>query len=66
MMDLKPKAGTDYAEDYKSIEFQINSQLDLPYRITAVSMEPEEESDYYQIELTRAEVDREIENKIFG
>ncbi len=60
-LNLKPKPESQYAEDYVSIDFWIDIQIDLPSKIAAVNTE----KDLYTIEFVKAVINKTIDKVIF-
>jgi outer membrane lipoprotein-sorting protein len=60
-LNLKPKPESQYAEDYVSIDFWIDIQIDLPSKIAAVNTE----KDIYTIEFVKAVINKAIDKKVF-
>ena len=58
---LKVKPGSVYKDDYKSVDFWIDKELNLPAKIVATSTE----EDIYQIRLLEPKVNKEIDKKLF-
>lgn len=60
-LNLKPKPGSEYSEDYESIDFWIDTEVDLPSKIKAVNTE----KDLYTIEFVKPVINKTIDKKIF-
>lgn len=58
---LKPRAESDFAEDYVSIDFRIDTEIDLPSQIIATNTE----KDIYTIEFIKPKVNKRVDNKVF-
>jgi outer membrane lipoprotein-sorting protein len=62
---LKVKPNSVYKDDYVSIDFWIDKKLGLPAKIVAVSTEPVEQNDIYEIKFLRPKLNRKIDKKVF-
>jgi len=60
-LKLKPKPESEYAEDYVSIDFWIDIEIDLPSKIEAVNTE----KDLYTIEFLKPVINKTIDKKVF-
>lgn len=60
-LNLKPRPESEYAEDYVSIDFWIDIEIDLPAKIAAVNTE----KDVYTIEFVRPVINKTIDKTIF-
>ncbi len=60
-LHLETKSGSEYKDDYKSVDLWINTELDLPAKIVAVNTE----QDIYQIDFIKPVVNKKIDKKIF-
>jgi len=60
-LNLKPKPESQYLEDYVSIDFWIDTEMDLPSKIAAVNTE----KDLYTIEFLKAVLNKTIDRKVF-
>ena len=60
-LHLKVKPGSVYKDDYTSIEFWIDKELNLPAKIVAASTE----EDIYQLRFLKAKVNEKIDEKVF-
>jgi len=60
-LNLKPKPESEYAEDYVSIDFWIDIEIDLPSKIAAVNTE----QDLYTIEFLKPVINKTIDKTIF-
>jgi alpha-glucosidase len=60
-LNLKPKPQSQYAEDYVSIDFWIDTEIDLPSKIATVNTE----QDIYTIELLKPVINKTIDKAIF-
>ncbi|MCJ7729948.1 MAG: outer-membrane lipoprotein carrier protein LolA, partial [Sedimentisphaerales bacterium] len=61
-LHLKVKPGSQYKDDYKSVEIWIDKRLMLPAKLTAVSTE----NDIYEISFVLPKVNEPIDEKVFG
>jgi len=60
-LNLKPKPESQYAEDYVSIDFWIDIEIDLPSKIIAVNTE----KDVYTLEFLKPIINKTIDKTIF-
>jgi outer membrane lipoprotein-sorting protein len=60
-LHLKVKPGSVYKDNYSSVDFWIDKQLNLPARIIALSTE----GDIYEIKLLQPKVNQSVDRKIF-
>jgi outer membrane lipoprotein-sorting protein len=60
-LHLETKSGSEYKDNYKSVDLWIDTALDLPAKIVAVSTE----QDIYQIDFIKLAVNKKIDKKIF-
>ena len=60
-LHLKTRTDSAYRDDYISIDFWIDRELNLPAKIVATSTE----EDIYQIRLLEPKVNKEIDTKVF-
>jgi outer membrane lipoprotein-sorting protein len=60
-LHLKVKPGSQYKDDYKSVEVWIDAKLNLPATISAVSTE----GDIYEIRFVSSKVNEKIDEKVF-
>lgn len=62
---LKVKPDSIYKDDYTVIDFWIDKKLHLPAKIIAISTEPPQEPDFYQLKFLKPKVNRKINKKVF-
>jgi len=60
-LNLKPKADSEYADDYVSIDMVIDTELYLPSKIKAENTE----QDIYTLEFSRPVINKKIDKTVF-
>jgi len=60
-LNLKPKADSEYADDYVSIDMVIDTAIDLPSKIKAENTE----QDIYTLEFRRPVINKKIDKTVF-